>query len=115
MMQRSGGGRKRWVAAWATALLLAPAAPLGAQQPAPRDGLAFALLGARLAAARAPLDPAAARLIRDESAAARRRFGLDEESAPAAAAATAPAPAPSTGAIGLLLPLSGRSRLLGER
>ncbi len=76
-------------------------------ETSPRDSLACALLGARLAAARrAAGDEAAARTITDESDAARRRFGFDQGGRASASADLA---------VGLVLPLSGRNRLLGER
>jgi branched-chain amino acid transport system substrate-binding protein len=75
---------------------------------APRDGLACALLGGRVAELRrAQGDESGARAAADEGRAARHRFGFDgggEKNGPI-----------SDLAVGLVLPLSGRNRLLGER
>lgn len=91
---------------------LAAALPAGEAmalyEAAPKDGLACALLGPRLAdLRRAAGDEPAARLIADESRAARRRLALE---LPGEAAGTI-----EQYAIGLALPLSGRNRLTGER
>ena len=72
----------------------------------PREGLAAALLGPRLAAElRQQGDEAAARTLLEESRAARRRLGLSEGSEAAITEFT----------VGVALPMSGRNRLLGER
>lgn len=74
----------------------------------PKDGLAAAFLGRRVAVdRRAAGDEAMARAILDESRGARERAGLEEGKAPARREADR--------AIGLLLPLSGKGRALGER
>ena len=75
----------------------------------PKDGIAAAFLGRRVAADRlAAGDEATGRSILDESRNARERAGLEE---------ARPAPRSSTAirAIGCVLPLSGKGRGLGER
>jgi branched-chain amino acid transport system substrate-binding protein len=73
-----------------------------------KDGLAAAYLGRRVAAdRRAAGDENMARVILDQSRNARERIGLEDGKAPARA--------DSERAIGLLLPLTGKGRPLGER
>lgn len=75
----------------------------------PKDSLAAAFLGRRVAAdRRAAGDEATARAILDESRGARERAGL-EEAKPSRASENVQR------AIGCLLPLSGKERAIGER
>jgi branched-chain amino acid transport system substrate-binding protein len=76
----------------------------------PRDSLAAAYLGKRVAAdRRAAGDDKTAQSILDESASARSRAGIEEPRAERSSSAV------NGRAIGMLLPLSGRQRALGER
>lgn len=75
----------------------------------PHDGLAAAYLGKRVAAdARAAGDERTAATVLDESKSARDRAGLEEPRAPKMKEG-------ASRAVGLVLPLSGRQRALGER
>jgi ABC-type branched-subunit amino acid transport system substrate-binding protein len=75
----------------------------------PKDSLAAAYLGRRVAAdRRAAGDETTAKQILDESRGAREKAGLEEGKAPASKDQ-------SVRAVGCLLPLGGKSRALGER
>jgi branched-chain amino acid transport system substrate-binding protein len=74
----------------------------------PKDGVVAAYLGTRLAAERrAAGDDAGARQILDESKSAREKAGMEQ--------ASKAGPRDSFRAIGLIVPLSGRAHLVGER
>jgi ABC-type branched-subunit amino acid transport system substrate-binding protein len=89
---------------------LSPGEALTLWNQVPHDTLAAAYLGKRVAAdRRAAGDEKMAQQILDESASARARAGIEEPKAERSAAA------PSSRAVGMLLPLSGRQRALGER
>lgn len=78
---------------------------------AAKDGLACAILGPRLAEGRRKAgDPAGARTLEAEAQSARRRFALDEARGKGAAIDRE-----GGIALGLVVPLSGRNRLIGER
>ena len=83
-------------------------AQLGAlYNSAPERSLGRALLGPRLAERLRASDPAGARRILEESRDARKRYELATAGEPSRGAVRL--------AIGLVLPLSGKNRLLGER
>jgi ABC-type branched-subunit amino acid transport system substrate-binding protein len=77
-------------------------------QAGPKDGVVAAYLGLRLAAERrAAGDEGGARQILDESKSGRERAGMEEASKSGAK--------DSFRAVGLIVPLSGRGRVVGER
>ena len=89
---------------------LSPGEALKLWNLVPKDGLQAAFLGKRVAADREKAgDPQLAREVLGESKAARERFGLVENLPRASTRDT------EQRVMGLLLPLSGRSRAYGER